>query len=163
MYNYDYKLYISGGVESDPSLWVVRSGKVCCSALQESNTLTPCHSPVWIQDPSGGRGCSAHCSHQRTLAIYLQIMCSWSAFNCVRWDQMLILVGELAPEGLPSVHSASSASSSSLQSTDGVKQGDPPFTVVLSCYPSPNKTAHFWVRGFLSGQWYGQWQGWGEE
>ena len=70
-----------------------------------------------------------------------------NAFNCVRRDQMLIRVRELAPELLPFVHSAYSAPSTllwgetPLQSSEGVQQGDPlgPLLFCLAIHPLTEK------------------------
>ena len=66
-----------------------------------------------------------------------------NAFNCVRRDQMLIWTRKLAPELLPLVHSAYSASSSlfwgetTLQSSECVQQGGPlgPLLFCLAIQP----------------------------
>ena len=70
-----------------------------------------------------------------------------NAFNCVRRDQMLIRVRELAPELLPFMHSAYSAPSTllwgetPLQSSEGVQQGDPlgPLLFCLAIHPLTEK------------------------
>ena len=112
------------------------AAKVYCSTLQESNALTPCPSPVGY-GTSQGAAAAMPAAHiyvpwQSTSRSYAPELLDFSnAFRFVRWDQMLILVGELAPELLPFVHSADSASSTlfwdetPLQWTDGVQQGDP--------------------------------------
>ena len=54
-----------------------------------------------------------------------------NAFNSLRWDKMLAAVGEMALELFPLVHSSYSTPSSlyigdeSIQSAEGVQQGDP--------------------------------------
>ena len=80
-----------------------------------------------------------------------------NAFNCVHRDQMLIRIRELAPELLPLVHSAYSAPFSffwgetTLQSSEGVQQGDPlgPLMFCLAIQPLIERLISEFVVSYL--------------
>ena len=126
-------------MESDPSLWVVHTfiWLLKFAAVHFKSPMCSLLAPRQL-DVGPLRGQRLQCMLLTSMYLdnlppdHMLLKMDFSnAFSFVRCDQMLILVGELATEVLPFVHSADSASSTLFwdetpsQSTDGVQQGDP--------------------------------------